>query len=214
MSNCLDVASFILFADDTNLFVEGNSLNEVLEKINLILSKLKKYLEANYLHINISKSKYIQFQTPRQNRNLISERLADGPKFGEFTLKPVENIKFLGVTIDSKLNWKKHITSVTNKVRSSISQLYNMRKLIPKNLKISVYNAIVNAQFSYAIPVWGSFASNDSLNSIFLLQKRALRNFFSIKRVSKHIRGHTKPTFNKHGILSIYNVYNYMSLVH
>ena len=54
-ANCTNSASFILFADDTNLFVDGKSPNEVITKINLILSKLKKYLEANYLHINISK---------------------------------------------------------------------------------------------------------------------------------------------------------------
>ena len=209
-SNCLDVASFILFADDTNLFVEGISTDEVIEKTNVILSKLKKFLEANYLHINISKSKYIHFHPPRKKSRLMT----DGPKFGDTALESVENIKFLGVTIDNKVNWKKHIISVTNKVRCSIAQLYGMRRIIPKNLKISVYNAIVNSQLSYAIPVWGGFATNDSLKPLFILQKKALRNLFCIKRMSKHIPGHTKSTFNDLQILSVYNIYSYMTLLH
>ena len=57
-SNCLDIASFILFADDSNLFVNGRTVNEVFEKTNMILSKIKLYLEANFLHINVDKSKY------------------------------------------------------------------------------------------------------------------------------------------------------------
>ena len=56
----------------------------------------------------------------------------------------VEKIKFLGVIIDSKLSWDIHIRLITNKVRNSIAQLYEMRKIIPPSLKNSVYNAIVN----------------------------------------------------------------------
>ena len=127
----------------------------------------------------------------------------------------MKSIKFLGVTIDNRISWKNHILTVTNKVRSSIGQLYNMRNVIPKKLKVSVYNAIVNSQLTYAIPVWGSFSkNNDSLRHLFLLQKRALRNLFAIKRESKHVRGHTKSTFNKYKILTVYNLYNYMTLLH
>ena len=132
------------------------------------------HIEANYLHINISKSKYIHFHPPRKKSRLMT----DGPKFGDTALESVENIKFLGVTIDNKVNWKKHIISVTNKVRCSIAQLYGMRRIIPKDLKISVYNAIVNSQLSYAIPVWGGFATNDSLKPLFIVQKRHLEISF------------------------------------
>ena len=111
-------------------------------------------------------------------------------------------------------NWKNHITVVTNKVRNSIAQLWDMRKVLPKKLRISVYNAIVNSQLSYAIPVWGGFDSCDSLKSLFILQKQALRNLFSIRRESKHVKGHTKEKFNELRILTVYNIYNYATLLH
>lgn len=208
-SNCLDIASFILFADDTNLFVNGKTLSEVVDKINDILSKLKLYLEANSLHINVKKSKFIHFKTPRQKTNNILYDV----KFGDKTLDCVENIKFLGVTIDHKLSWTKHIKILTNKVRNSIAQLYNMRTVLPKKLKNSVYNAIVNSQMSYAITVWGGTVTSDSLKKLFLLQKRALRNLFCVKRVSKHIKGHTKNVFFDNNILTVYNMYNYMTIL-
>ena len=88
-----------------------------------------------------------------------------------------------------------------------------MRKLISTNLKSSVYNAIVNSQMSYAISVWGGTVTNDKLQPLFRLQKRALRNLYSIKRISKFIRGHTKDVFLRHIILTIYNVYNYMCII-
>ena len=208
VSDCLDFASFILFADDTNLFVSGNTVEETMFKINSILDKLKLYLEANYLHINLDKSKFIHFKPPRQVIKTTYKI-----NFGSKQLKEVENIKFLGVIIDHKLSWDKHIRIITNKVRNSIAQLYEMRKLIPPNLKNSVYNAIVNSQLSYAISVWGGSSTGDKIKPLFLLQKRALRNLFGIKRISTHVKGHTKSIFHKHKILTVYNVYNYMTVL-
>ena len=209
-SNCLDVASFILFADDTNLFVDGKTPNEVVAKTNQILERLKKYLEANYLHINVSKSKYLHFKPPRKKTQPPETKIL----FNGRPLESVEDIKFLGVIIDHRLSWKKHIQTVTNKVRCSIGQLYNMSRVIPRKLRTTVYNAIVNSQLSYAIPVWGGFDSHDSLHQIFILQKRALRNLFRIRCTSKHVKGHTKSIFGKFNILTVYNVYGYMTTIH
>ena len=67
---------------------------------------------------------------------------------------------------------------------------------------------------TYALPVWGGFTAQDTLKPLFILQKRALRNLFSIKRESKYVRGHTKSKFNELGILTVYNLYNYATLLH
>ena len=66
----------------------------------------------------------------------------------------------------------------------------------------------------YAIAVWGAFKTHDSLKPLFVLQKRALRNLFSIKRESKFVKGHTKNKFNELRILTVYNLYNYATLLH
>ena len=204
----MDNSSFILFADDTNLFVHGNSASEVIKKTNVILKKLKLYLEANYLHINISKSKFINFQSPRKQANTAYVKQIN---FDGIPLENVKKIKFLGVIIDHKLSWQFQSQTVANKVRSSIGQLYDMRNVIPKKLRCTVYHSIINSQFSYAISTWGGTESD--LEQIFVLQKRALRNLFGIKKVSKFIKGNTKPVFAEHKILTVHNIYSYMTLL-
>ena len=64
---------------------------------------------------------------------------------------------------------------------------------------------------SYAISVWG--ANHSSLNPLFMIQKKCLRNLFGIKRISKHIPGHTKNTFNNYKILTIYNLFYYFTFM-
>ena len=133
--------------------------------------------------------------------------------FGDQPLQKVDKIKFLGVSIDHKLSWDNHIRTLTNKARVTVGQLYDIRRTIPNNLKNCVYNALVNSQMSYAISVWGGSACGDKLKHLFKIQKMALRTLFNVKRVSKFIKGHTKGVFSEHGILTIYNVYNYMTII-
>ena len=44
---------FILFADDTNIFINAPSSEELYIKANALLQKLSLYIDANYLHINL-----------------------------------------------------------------------------------------------------------------------------------------------------------------
>ena len=64
--SCMDNSiKFILFADDTNIFINAPSSEELYIKANALLQKLNHYIDANYLHINLKKSKYILFRSNR-----------------------------------------------------------------------------------------------------------------------------------------------------
>ena len=54
-----------LFADDCNLFITADNITDLYHKTNSYLAYLKRYIDANYLHINLSKSKYIVFRPQR-----------------------------------------------------------------------------------------------------------------------------------------------------
>ena len=65
--NCgTDSVKFIMFADGTNIFISASSTDELYSKANnmlMLLMLLKNYIDANYLHINLKKSKYMQFRS-------------------------------------------------------------------------------------------------------------------------------------------------------
>ena len=46
---------FVLFADDTNIFVAADSISEVYRIANRVLEAVCKYMEVNLLHINVKK---------------------------------------------------------------------------------------------------------------------------------------------------------------
>ena len=59
--NCSKDAEFVLFADDTNIFVTASSLKEVYRKANEVLASVEKYMFCNQLHINAAKSNHMYF---------------------------------------------------------------------------------------------------------------------------------------------------------
>ena len=72
ISNCSNLGAFVLFADDTNIFVEGESAEEAFRKGNKLLSSVRKYMTLNKLHINMSKCCYLHFK-PKASKPAESE---------------------------------------------------------------------------------------------------------------------------------------------
>ena len=103
----------LLFADDTSVFIQGDQLDDIGNKMNIELNKLVAWLNANKLSLNIDKTQYMIFRT--SNRKLIKPTKLE---INDNAIKQVSSTTFLGVTIDNKLNWAEHI----NKVKCKISK--------------------------------------------------------------------------------------------
>ena len=93
--------SFFLFADDIK------TVNHI---INRELLKVKSWLEVNKLSLNIEKTNFVIFCSPRKN-------LVDhvNIKFGKKPVSRSRYVKFLGLLMDENLSWKYH-TELTKKL--------------------------------------------------------------------------------------------------
>ena len=97
-----------LFADDTNIYYESSEVLEIQKTVNKELRKIRKWLEANRLALNIKKkNNFVLFYPPRHKFNVQITL-----KFGKKKISQETCIKFLGVLLDSHLSWKSHITEL------------------------------------------------------------------------------------------------------
>ena len=62
LQNCSDLGKFVIFADNTNIFVYDNNREEVVKKGNSVLTAVSSYMHANKLHINMKKCCYMHFK--------------------------------------------------------------------------------------------------------------------------------------------------------
>ena len=114
--NSSQLLYYILFADDTNLFLSNPSLEILIKTVNLELNKLATWFRANKLSLNVNKTNFILFGHKRYPVNIIVQ-IDDVP------LLQVTNTKFLGVIVDSKLTWKDHTALIALKISRSLGAI-------------------------------------------------------------------------------------------
>ena len=61
--NVSALVDFLMFADDTNLFISSHSLESLCVTANTVLAKLAKWFRLNKLSLNVNKTNYILFHS-------------------------------------------------------------------------------------------------------------------------------------------------------
>ena len=61
--------SFYLFADDTNIYFESDSLSKLEQVVNKELNKVKKRFDTNKLALNIDKTNFVIFHSHQKYLN-------------------------------------------------------------------------------------------------------------------------------------------------
>ena len=84
------------------------------------------------------------------------------------------SFKFLGLILDFKLNWKKHIQHVRSKLSSACGIIYQLRNNISMSISKTIYYSIAYPYLNYCCVVWSS-AHNTHFQSLFSTQKRLIR---------------------------------------
>src|SRR5271156_1438740 len=120
-------------------------------------------------------------------------------------LQSVSFTKFLGVFIDNKLTWNKHIDFVANKIAKSIGAINRVKYIVPPSVLQSLYYTMIYQHLIYCIVVWGS-TCHTSLHKLEIMQK-------GIVRIMTHLSylAPTKPLFVKLNFLKIYDIYTFFA---
>ena len=80
----------------------------------------------------------------------------------------------LGLEIDSKLNFDKHISKLCNKSAGQLNALHRLNRYLGLEEKKILINSFRYGNFNYCPLAW-HFCSKNLLNKIENIQKRALR---------------------------------------
>ena len=71
-------------------------------------------------------------------------------------LKVKDSVKYLGVTINSRLNFDDHINLFCCKILRSIGGLAKLRRVLPLQDLQNLYYSLIHPHLLYGIIIWGS----------------------------------------------------------
>lgn len=166
------VGESTIYADDT-CFIYHSKEKDVLEaQIKADMEKYLKWLEGNKLVINLTKTNYMVFKPTRKRDIQLCLTTS------QYKLERVRLTKYLGITLDEKLDWKEHIKSIKKKVFGLVGALKRCPRL-EKRIATLVYNGHILSKIRPNVLIW-SQCNNDLQQQIQRLMNRVLKILFNL----------------------------------
>lgn len=164
-----------LYADDTAIFTTSHRLDTISRRLQASVSVLTPYYSRWKLKLNESKTEAIIFTNKRSTCHINPVIINDRP------IPWASQVKYLGLILDSKLNWSKHVKYLINKSNIAINLLYPLinrnSKLSSKN-KMTLYKSIIRPILLYGCPAW-STAAKSHISKIQIIQNKCLKMAFN-----------------------------------
>ena len=113
----------------------------------------------------------------------------------------VESTKFLGLIIDEKLTWSKHVEHVSINVSKSLGVINRIRTFMPQSVLLTLYYTLVYPYLCYCNVIWGC-AKPTILRKVLTLQKRAVRLI-----THSGYRAPSSPLFSRLQLLRLPEIY-------
>lgn len=150
---CVPNVRFTLFADDTTLAVQSNSLSDLADELCGVRSRVGDWFASNQLGLNAAKSETAVFS--------LNDDFNDH-----------KAVKFLGVMLDTKLNWNSNVDYLSSKTAKNVYLLRNLRPVVSDVVALMAYHSLIESHIRYSILSWGHAPAAKRL---FGLQRRAVR---------------------------------------
>ena len=200
------------FADDTAVLNINKNKVEANQSIERDLKVLSDWFRENLLTLNTTKCDFMRFSLNNvketNNTNIKmhtctqSQLLCDCPQIQE-----VQDVKYLGVVLDNKLNWKNQVKAIIRRLRAFLCKIYYLRKFVSLDTLKMFYFAMCQSVIQYSIICWGGTYKN-AINPIIKLQNKIVRAM-----TFKSNRESSFPIYQQLGILPARHLYVYRTLI-
>ena len=168
----LTKAEVFNFADDNTLSAFAKSTDELKRILDDAAVEAIKWLDANQMIANADKFKSIIVKKP-------SMKIDDfNITVGNQEIKPSSSVKLLGVDIDNKLNFRKHIKTLCRKAGAKLNAIKRLGSYLKEKDRKLLVTAHVTSQFNYSSIVW-HFGGLTEVHKMEKLHERCIRYIYN-----------------------------------
>lgn len=137
------------FADDIAVVATASKTEQLEIEVNDSLDRIHRWLKMKNLQLAVHKTEAVLITDKRSFT--YPKIVLDGTE-----IKWSKSLRYLGVQIDKKLNFKEHIHAVVVKAQTTVAKLARVMPNIggPRQEKRILLNEVVHASILYAAPIW------------------------------------------------------------
>ena len=170
---CQDALQLNLYADDTVGFCKGDTIDNVISKLQIGLDAIGEWFSNNNLSINVEKSSFMVMRS--QSKAMVNnDPIHTNINLRGFSLQQTDNVTHLGVNINDNLSWKPHVRDLCKKLGKKLGVLRRVSHTLPSSALKLIYMTTMQPVMDYGLTVWGP-ASSVLIQKIQRFQNRAAR---------------------------------------
>lgn len=177
-------SKILLFADDAKIFLNIKS-QEYCKKIQSDIDEIYSWSKKNFLPFNVSKCSIMSYSY-KKNENIIYFDY----KMDNTSLKRIDNVKDLGITMDTKLKFESHIENVKKETFKKTGFIIrNCKEFKNMYTYINLFNTLIRPKTEYVCVIWDPFYNKYNLDI-----EKVQRNFY--KYANYYINGSIQYDYN------------------
>ena len=188
-----------LFADDTNIFISDKDPNVVKQKAQNCLRDISIWLTANKLLLSEGKTNFSVFLPASKS----VPEILNSIKVNDKTIQRTESCKYLGVILDDKLCFDKHIIQLSKDLVKIISAFRIVRDWVPRREKMKLYYAYFHSKLEYGLEIYGSSAGR-FIKKLEVLQHKAIKVLFNLDYLTP-----SRKLYSEFKVLSVRDLYSF-----
>ena len=174
-----------MYADDVQLAIPfpPEQEDETRSRAEAILYELKNWYDLNGLKLNSSKTQCMTLGTPFRTSKLTDFYIC----FEGTIIKPIDQVKNLGIRYDKNMSFNDHIDYMRKKTYGPLLYMNKFKHLLDKTARLHLTQSLVFTHFNYCPLIWSrtkkgnieklqksqNFAAKVVLNGKFLKSDRA-----------------------------------------
>ena len=170
ITKTLKKCKLALYADDTVLYTADNNFGTSMSKVRHDMLALSQWCKGNGISMNTGKTKLMIFGSATKLKKIPTVNI----KIDGVALQSVSSYKYLGITLDSQLNYGRHVNNVISNASLRLRQLRRMRSFLTTKAATMVYKNMILPVIEYG-DVLLSAASAENRKKLQVLQNRGLR---------------------------------------
>lgn len=164
-----DATTVATYADDTAILSVDSSPINASRTLQIAINQLEDWFSIWNIKVNPEKSAHITFTLRRDNCTPIT--------LNNCTIPRKDSVKYLGLHLDRRLTWEKHIKAKKEQLNLKNRKLYwlmNPKSQLSLENKVTIYKTILKPVWTYGIQLWGT-ASHSNIEILQRYQNKTLR---------------------------------------
>lgn len=186
LNNVIKFCTVYQFADDTCLLAADEDPLVAQNLIQVDFTAICRWSHDSGLVLNADKTKLIHVRSSHNyypgkesvkvvahSHNCLHLSSMRCPS-GCLDIEQVNEHTYLGLVIDNRFNWAKHIDKTCGKLRAVMAKLYVIKCKVPYDILLTMYKTLVESILSYGLSSYGrTFVTY--LDQIYSIQYRLLK---------------------------------------